>query len=239
MEQFTFGNDFEDAPQIVNASEPHMALLFLVDTSGSMGAQMQDGETGDVVVPIVELNDALNRFKAGVCKDSQTKDILDVAIVEFNETYKVVQEFTPVEYLKPVELIASGRTYMKEALEVSINMVNERSRFYRRAGTEPYKPWIVLISDGAPFDSIDEMAAKINDMVSQEKLAFWSLSIPGADKEVLHKLSGKRVLNLKDYDFEGFLDWAHKSMRAVSASAPGEKVKGQELPPSVTIDDLM
>ena len=36
-----------------------------------------------------------------------------------------------------------------------------------------------------------------------------------------------------------FLDWAHKSMRAVSASVPGEKVKGQELPPSVTIDDLM
>lgn len=239
MEQFTFGNELEEAPKIVNASEPHMALLFLVDTSGSMGAQMQDSESGEVVVPIVELNDALNRFKAGVCKDSQTKDILDVAIVEFNEKYNIVQEFTPIEFMKPVELRASGRTFMSEALDVSINMVNERSRFYRRAGTEPYKPWIVLISDGAPFDSVDELALKINDMVSQEKLAFWSLSIPGADNDVLHKLSGKRVLNLKGYDFVGFLDWAHKSMRAVSASVPGEKPKGQELPSNVTIDDLM
>ena len=239
MEQFTFGNPLEDIPQIVNASEPHMALLFLVDTSGSMGAQIQDKETGEVNIPIIELNDALNRFKAGVCKDDKTKDILDVAIIEFNNQYNIVQEFSPIEYMKPVELRACGQTYMSEALDVAMNMVDERSRFYRRAGTEPYKPWIVLISDGAPFDSVDEMAAKINTMVENEKLAFWSLSIPGADNEVLHKLSGRRVLNLKGYDFEGFFDWAHKSMRAVSASAPGEKVKGQALPESVTIDDLM
>lgn len=239
MEQFNFKNGMEEAPKIINASESHMALLFLVDTSGSMGAQIIDKETGNTLQPIKELNEALNRFKVGVCKDTQTKEILDVAIVEFNEKYNVVQEFTPIEFMKPVELVASGRTFMSEALDVAINMVNERSRLYANSGSVPYKPWIILISDGAPFDSVDELAEKINAMVERDKLAFWALSIPGANNEVLHKLAGKRVLNLKGYDFDGFLDWTNKSMRAVSTSAPGEKPKGQELPSTVTIDDLM
>lgn len=224
MEQINFG----DVPQIMNASEPHMALTFLVDTSGSMAGK-----------PIDELNEGLNRFKEQVCKDERTRDILDISIIRFSSDWEVLQDFTPVEYMQPVNFEAVGSTYMAEALNKAIEMVNERSRFYRRAGTEPYKPWIVLISDGAPFDDVDAMAREINEMVDNEKLAFWSLAVPGADTEVLHKLSGKRVLNLSDYDFAGFFDWVNKSMRAVSTSAPGEKVKGQELPSTVSIDDLM
>ena len=233
MNQYSFFN--QETPPIINASEHHMALLFLLDTSGSMGATIPNTNTS----PISELTDALNRFKVEVCKDEHTKDILDIAIVEFNNTYKVIQEFSPIEYMKPVELQAYGQTYMNDALEVAVNMVTERSRFYRRSGAEPYKPWIVLISDGAPFDDIRNMAQKINALVGEEKLAFWSLAVPGANSEILHMLSGKRVLNLAGYDFKGFLDWANKSMRAVSQSSPGEKAKGQALPPTVTIDDLM
>ena len=232
MNQIDF---FGDAPQIVNASEPHMALLFLLDTSGSMNVLLPKRDCS----AIEELTDALNRFKAEVCKDEQTKDILDVAIIEFNDTYKVIQEFSPIEYMKPVELRAYGKTYISEALDVAIDMVTERSRFYRRSGSEPYKPWIVLISDGAPMDPIDKMAEKINSLVEENKLAFWSLAVGDADKTVLHKLSGRRVLNCEGYDFSGFLDWANKSMRAVSQSSPGEKPKGVSLPTSISIDDLM
>ena len=207
MEQFTFGA----APEIVNPSEPHMALLFLVDTSYSMEGK-----------PINELNRALNRFKGQVCKDEKTKDILDIAIIEFNSEWKVVQDWIPIEYMKPVHFVPDGGTEMAEALDKAIEMVNERSRFYRRSGTEPYKPWIVLISDGVPSDPVDQLAKKINAMVEKQKLAFWSLAVPGADTEALHMLSGKRVLNLADYDFAGFFDWVNKSMRAVSVSSPGK-----------------
>ena len=227
-----------DVPQVVNTSEPHMALLFLVDTSGSMYSA-QDKETGKCVSPIGELNAAINRFKGEVCKDDKTKDILDVAIVEFNDKTKVIQEFTPVEFMKTVELTANGGTNMVPALKLAIDMVNERSRLYRSLGTEPYKPWIVMISDGAPWDDITEISSEIMKYDENGKLAVWALSVLGADNAVLHKIAGKRVLNLEGYDFSGFLDWAHKSMRAISQSVPGEKAQGQELPKTVTIDDLM
>ncbi len=244
MEQFSFNGGINgDIPPIVNASEHHMALLFLVDTSGSM-----DGPIfGTNTTPIRELNRAINRFKNEVCKDEHTKDILDVAIVEFNSEFRVVQEFSPIEYLKPVELVANNQTFICKPLDVALDMVTERSRFYRRSGAEPYKPWVVIITDGLAMDDqseMNQMIQKANDMVNQEKVAIWSLVVGEAaeDEEVLtmlHQFCGKRVLKLEGYDFTGFLDWANKSMRAVSVSSPGEKAKGQALPPSVSIDDLM
>lgn len=221
---------FDDfAPQIVNASEPHMACLFLLDTSGSM-----QGE------PIDELVSALNRFKIEVCEDKTTRDVLDVAIVEFNSTVNVVQEFVPIEYMEPVSLMARGGTDMNGGLRTAIDMIIERGRFYRRSGTQPYCPWIVMITDGYPNDSIDNVAEEILSLDQQDKLRLWSLAVKGADTKLLNKLGhGKRVLELEGYDFSKFFDWVNKSMRSISVSSPGEKARGQELPDNVNkaIDD--
>lgn len=78
---------------------------------------------------------------------------------------------------------------MAPAVEQAIEMVEERSRFYRRMGTEPYKPWIVLISDGEPLDSIDSVVSRVEELTENAKLALWALSVPGANNKVLHKLA--------------------------------------------------
>lgn len=211
------------ASEIVNASEPHMACLFLIDTSGSM-----EGE------PIEELISALNRFKVEVCEDKRTRDILYVAIVEFNTAVNVVQDFVPIEYMKPVSLIARGVTEMNGGLRKAIDMVIERVRFYRRSGTEPYCPWIVMITDGYPTDSIDNVAEEILYLDQQDELRLWSLAVDGADTNLLSKLGhGKRVLKLKDCDFSNFFDWVNKNMRSISVSSPGEKARVEVLPDNV------
>jgi len=155
---------FHDPPKIINASESHMALAFLLDTSSSM--------SGD---PIRELNAGLNRFKAEVCKDKQTRDILDIAIIEFNSTHRPVQEFVPVEYMEEVQLVASGGTYMAPAIETALNMVDERSKFYIKSGTTPYKPWVILISDGAPLDDIGSAVKRIKEMDRAKALTYLSV----------------------------------------------------------------
>lgn len=245
MAQLSFGNGiFDKAPPIVNANEHHMALLFLLDISESMGSTSLITNSA----PINELGKAIDRFKVEVCKDERTKGILDVAIVEYNNNYRIVQEFTPVEYIRPVEFEASGTTYLAKPLDLALDMVNERSRFYNKIiGVEPYKPWVVIITDGLAMDdedSISPVIKKANEMAEADKVAVWSLVAGDAANDpgslsLLHRICGKRVLKLQGYDFNGFLDWANKSMRAVSVSSPGEKVKGQPLPASITIDDLM
>lgn len=215
---------FDEIPPIVSPNEPHMALLFLVDVSSSM-----DG------APINSLNASVNKFKEQVCEDPRTTQILDVAIVSFNTNASVVQPFTPVEYMEPVNLVASGGTAIAPAAELAVKMVDERSRFYRHAGSEPYKPWIFLISDGYGGD-VTAVSEVIRKKEEDGFLQFWSLGVEGYDSKTLHQLSGKKVMKLDGYDFTGILDWAHKSMRAISQSSPGEKPKLPPLPENVDKD---
>jgi uncharacterized protein YegL len=222
--------EFNDPPKIINASESHMALAFLLDTSGSMAS---DGKGGS---PIQELNAGLNRFKAEVCKDKQTRDILDVAIIEFNSTHRVVQDFVPVEYMEEVNLAATGGTNMSPAIETALDMVNDRSKFYKNSGTVPYKPWVMLISDGAPLDDISGAIKRIKDMEEKGKVSFRSLGVEGYDPKVLHDLCGPKVIKLTGTDFTSFFNWVSKSMRSVSQSSPHEKPDAVKLSGNVVVD---
>ena len=209
---------YDDLPKIVNANDPHMALAFLLDTSSSM--------SGD---PIRELNEGLNRFKVEVCKDPLTRGMLDVAIIEFNSTHSVVQEFGPVEYMEEVNLKATGGTYMAPAIEKALDMVDERSRFYKQSGTAPYKPWVILISDGAPSDDLSGAISRIKEMEKNGKVSFRSLGVEGYNSKVLHDLCGPKVIKLTGYDFTEFFDWVNKSMRSVSVTSPHENPEAVDL----------
>ena len=203
-------------PAIINASDSHMALIFVLDVSYSM-----DGP------PIEQLNEGLNRFKEEVCRDKQTRDILDIAIIRFNDSYKVVQDFVPIEYMEPVYLTAGGGTQYTEPIREALHLVDERSRFYRRSGTEPYKPWILLVTDGAPMDDITGVAAEIMMMQEAGKVRFIALGVGDYDSATLKRLTDI-VFRMDGTDFTSFFNWVGKSMRSVSASAPGEKAP---LPP--------
>lgn len=222
-EQKTFSQNLE-APPIVAPNEPHMALVFLLDVSGSMSG-----------APIESLNASINKFKEQVCADPRTTKILDVAIVAFNHETQVIMPFTPVAFMEPVTLIAGGGTDISPAVRVAVDMVGERSRFYRHTGTEPYKPWIFMISDGYGGD-ITEVSNMVQEKESGGFLKFFSLGVQGYDSKTLHQLCGEKVLKLEGYDFSGIFDWVHKSMRAVSVSSPGEKVKLDKLPDNVNKD---
>ena len=214
---------FDDAPLIINPNQPHMACLLLLDTSGSMYGE-----------PINQLNAALNRFKIDVCEDKHTRDVLDIAIVEFNTNVNVVQEFRPVEQMIPVNLAASGGTNMADAVALALDMVDERARFYRRAGTEPYKPWIIMISDGEA--DVSAIAPTVRQREADGFVKFFSLGVDNYDSKTLHQLSGEKVMKLQGHDFSKFFDWVNKSMRSVSASSPGERPKGVPLPDNVDKD---
>ena len=198
-------------PTIINAAESHMALVFVLDVSSSMEGQ-----------PIDQLNLGLNRFKEEVCRDKLTRDILDVAIIQFHEEFSVVQDFVPIEYMETIRLKADGRTKYTEPIREALKMVDERSRFYRRSGSEPFKPWILLVTDGAPMDDITDVANEVKAMQDADKVRLIALGVGDFDPEPL-KLLTDVIFQLDGMDFSSYFNWVNKSMRAISTSTPGEK----------------
>jgi len=224
MKQKRYDTGQPDSPTIINASESHMALVFVLDISHSM--------QGDA---IEQLNAGLNRFKEEVCKDKQTRDILDVAIIEFNDEFRVVQQFVPVEFMNYVQMRASGPTKFTGPIREALKMVDERSRFYRRSGSEPYKPWVLLVTDGTPLDDIQEVSKEVARMQDEGKVRFIALGVEGYNRVALRQLTDV-VFRMNGTNFSEFFDWVGKSMRAVSTTAPGQKPPLPNISGNITRD---
>lgn len=201
--------------------EPHMACVLLLDTSGSM--------YGDA---IDSLNRAINDFKEQTSMDELAQKRVDIAIIEFNDTARVVQNFTPLSQMQPVTLSASGCTAMGAGINLAIDKVKERNRFYNSMGTPCFKPWIFMITDGAPTDDIESARQRIIDEESKGthgKLKFWAVGVPGYSKETLTSLT-KRCIALNEANFNGIFNWLSESMVTISVSRVDENPQLSNLP---------
>ncbi|MCL2440779.1 MAG: VWA domain-containing protein [Treponema sp.] len=215
MTQETYG------PPPLAPGEPHLACVLLLDTSGSMSGS-----------PIASLNQALQRFKEQVSMDEMAQKRVDIAIIEFNDTARLIQDFTPIRNMQPITLQATGSTSMGAGINMAIDMVKGRNRYYNSIGTPVFKPWIFMITDGGPTDSIDEAARRIQEEESKGthgKLKFFALGVEGYSKDALFRLTN-RVMELRDKDFSSIFDWMGKSMVAISVSRVGEEAPLPLLP---------
>jgi uncharacterized protein YegL len=210
-----------DTPKIAAPNEAHLACVLLLDTSGSMSGS-----------PIGSLNQALQDFKDKVSLDEMAKKRVDIAIVEFNDKARVVQDFTPISEMSSITLRAKGNTSMGAGVNMAIDMVKERNRYYNSLGTPVFKPWIFMITDGAPTDDIAEAAQRIQEEETKGtrgRLKFFALGVSDYDKATLFKLTN-RVMELKDTDFSGIFNWMSESMVAISLSRVDEEAKLTQLP---------
>ncbi|MCX7735048.1 MAG: VWA domain-containing protein, partial [bacterium] len=131
----------EEAVEIANPENPHCPVLLLLDTSGSMSGEK-----------IQQLNEGIKIFKKQVQEDDIASKRVDVAVIAFDSNVKVIHEFSSIEDFEPQELEASGSTNMGEAILTGIDLVEKRKNQYKQKGIDYYRPWIVLITDGAPTD---------------------------------------------------------------------------------------
>jgi len=217
-------------PKIANQGESHLACVLLLDTSGSMA--------GD---PIIRLNQALRDFKDQLNMDELANKRVDIAIVEFNESVNIIQPFTPISQMTPVTLEAKGSTSMGAGINLAIDILKERNRFYATLGTPCHKPWIFMITDGEPTDDLDLAKKRIIEEEgkgSHGKLKFFALGVPGFKREVLidltrHQGENPRIMEIGDIDFSKIFDWLSKSMAYISVSRIGEEVQLSRLPDNV------
>jgi len=217
---------FNEEPRVAAPGEPHLACVLLLDTSGSMNGAALDS-----------LNQSINNFIQQTSMDEMAMKRVDVAIISFDDKPELVMPFTPISQMEPVNLTAGGLTAMGAGINMAIDQVKERNRFYASLGVPCFKPWIFMITDGSPTDDITSAMQKIQEEESKGthgKLKFFALGVGNYNKEVLKKLT-KRVMELSDTDFSGIFDWMSESMCAISVSRVGENVQLGMLPENARI----
>jgi uncharacterized protein YegL len=207
FQQIPFGTDsFADNP------EPRCPCLLLLDTSGSMSGS-----------PIAELNSGVVTFKDDLLMDSLAIKRVEVAIITFGPV-KVHSEFSTVSNFFPPLLHATGDTPMGAAIKQGIELLRKRKDEYKVNGISFYRPWIFLITDGAPTDEWQSAAEMIKEGESSKSFAFFAVGVDRADMVTLQKISVRAPLKLQGLKFRELFQWLSNSMKSISRSTPGDEV---------------
>ncbi len=214
------GGQIPSGRKIDYISEPHVACCLLVDTSGSM--------TGS---KIAELNEALRSFKTTVCKDPLAAKRVDVCVVEFNERAQVVTPFCPISQFVPPTLSARSVTSMATGIRFALEAVHKQVSRYHAAGIDCYKPFVLMITDGAPTEDMAGIAELIAAREGEGRyghLRFHAFGVKGADMDLLASLT-HRVLAIDNNAFKDVFNWLSNTMQIISNSIPTDNVTGSDL----------
>ncbi|MDQ0248401.1 uncharacterized protein YegL [Sphingomonas kyeonggiensis] len=224
MEYDGFSNNdiVPSIPAIVEGNyEERTAVTLLLDISDSMRGR-----------PIDQIHQGLEKLKALIKRDSLVASRVCISVITFGgkgpEPVTLVQDFIDgTDFDQQITLTAGGLTPMGGAVELALDKQEQFKRDMRASGGTYKRPWIVLMTDGAPTDDYKAVAARCAQMVSQGKLLFWPLATDGADHDVLLEFAGPdgHVFDVAGADLSSMFEWVGVSVASASYSSADEEVQ--------------
>ena len=179
--------------------------------------------------PIAALNAGLREFKSDIMGDPVALKRVEVAVVTFDNTVRLVQDFVTPERFEPPELTAQGLTHMGAAIHTALDMVEQRKNRYKEAGIAYYCPWVLMITDGDPLGEVptfvEDAISRIRRESNTEKIVFFTVAVEGADIILLMKImkmGSDRILRLDGLKFNELFVWLSRSMQAATHKKGGK-----------------
>lgn len=177
--------------------------------------------------PMEELNAGLQTFKEELTADAMAAQRVEVALMTFGPV-RVISEFETADLFHPPTLTTTGDTPMGAAIMQGLDLLESRKAMYRHAGLAYYRPWVFLITDGAPTDAYTAAAQRVREGDNQHRksFSFFAVGVQGADMTKLAQICSpeRPPLRLQGLSFRELFTWLSSSLGGVARSQPGQLV---------------
>jgi uncharacterized protein YegL len=187
-----------------------------------------DGSSSMAGAPIDQLNDGLKILEKELKSNPMTSLRVQVLVIQIggHEDAKVIHDWCDaIDFVAPT-VEANGTTPLGRGMAMALDKIEEQKRNYDANGISSTRPWIIVLSDGAPNDyGWEDVATRCRDAESRKKVVIYPIGTEDADMDALGSFSNKSAKKLKGLQFNELFVWLSRSMTAVSSSSPGEKVQ--------------
>ncbi len=191
--------------------DPRVACIVLADVSGSMSG-----------APIAALEAGFGSFVDYVTTDDLARKRAEVAVITFGSEAEVLVPLQEARTLQRATFRINGSTNMAAAVNMAIDMIDARKHEYKAAGIQYYRPWLILLTDGAPNPAgFDEAVVRLNSMETAKGVTVFAIGVGDyVDYGKLGRLSTQRQpVPLAGLKFDEFFEWLSASLGNMASSA--------------------
>ena len=211
----------ENLKDFTTAAARPLPVILLADVSGSMGAEGK----------IDNLNQSIREMLSTFASSDDLRAEIHVAIITFGGEARIHTPLQPANRVKWTNMTAKGGTPMGQAMIMAADLIEDRDQIPGRA----YRPTVVLISDGAPTDSLKVGLDRISKQGRAQKADRMALAIGGdADIEMMRNFLGddkKQVFVAADARrIKDFFQFVTMSVTSRSRSANPNEVPQMQSP---------
>ncbi len=192
---------------LINNPAPRLPLCLCVDTSYTMLLNSR----------IKQVNDGIRKFIKDIHDDFYAVDMVELCIISFGgHQAHIQQEFSTVNSIQYSDLKADGQTPIGSAVMLALDTIEKRKALYDAHGITAYKPWIIIISDGAATDDFSQASKRLLALQRSNKIKVTCVGIGDENNDLANFEMNKKVSQLKDFQLGRVFSWLSKSMSLTS-----------------------
>lgn len=176
-------------------TNPRIPICFCIDVSGSMDTQV--GLLGSRINILSRV--MKNMLKAMQDDDSALATEALISVIVYNRHAHRIQPFVDVQRIdveKATKFYAHGQTFMSEALNLALHVIDEKIQELQDNDNDNYVPMLVFMTDGEAYSCGDDPNKQFNwvrERVDKGELHVFPIGISrDADMRVLRQLSPKQ-----------------------------------------------
>lgn len=230
----------DDKPTVANLLKnpsQRTPCVLVLDASDSMKATTPRGTR-----LIDELNLGVRTLEQELKDDPVAKMRVQLGIVSVGGPAggaDKMMDWTDAVDFQAFDLNHGNLTPLGEGLQIALEMIENQKEVYRSTGVKYTRPWIMVITDGAPTDSPDvwQKATKAcRDAEAAKKCVIYPIGVADADMSVLQQISNTKALQLNEVKFKELFQWLSASLVSHSLGAPGETVRHGSTDPWAAVE---